>query len=460
MEKISLSEKIADFTTQFSLEQVPLEVQQYAKLMIADAMGCAIAAHDLDNTIAVRKTVKDFGSKSQSTIWGTKDKVGIADAILVNASMIHGMDFDDTHVGGIVHPSAGVVSTAISVGEAVNASGKEVLEAIICGYEIIIRLALAAQGGFHDIGFHGTAIVAPFAAVCVAGKLFHSPKNVIMNALGICGSQAAGLQEFLHDGAAVKKLHPGWGGHSAIYALKLAEYGLTGPNKVFEGEFGLYQTHIGNINGIEKAFSNLGKKWLTQEISVKLYPCCAMTHSFVDCTSYLLSNEAFSLHDIEKIECRIAKRYYSIVCVPDEAKKRPTTEYGMKFSLPYIVAMTLYKHKFSPAEIDGKFVNDSQATELMDKVDCVEDDKVDNVGHFPGWVKITLKNGQTYFKGQRFEQGAKENPISREAIIEKFKNNAQIKLSKQHALELLNTIQNIENIRMDTLLNSLNSWNE
>lgn len=454
----SLSSVIADYTLRFSLEQVPFQIQEYAKYMVLDAMGCAVSAVSLPHAISVRKTVLAVGSQAKSTLWGTDKKVGMADAILANSSLIHGMDYDDTHVGGIVHPSAGIVATAFSVGEAIHANGKEILEAIVCGYEIIIRLALAARGGFHEKGFHGTGIVTPFAAACVAAKLLHYDTSTLINALGICGSQAAALQEFLHDGAWVKKIHPGWGGHSAIYSLMMARNGLTGPQKVFEGEFGLYKTHIGTNKWLQDEFSNLGSKWHTADISIKLYPCCHMIHSFIDCAFKIRQQANFDLDKIQKIECRINKTCYSIVCSPENAKKRPTSDYGMRFSLPYMIAMSFYKGKIGPGEIDLIHMENPEVTSLIDKIQCIPDDTVSNEGHFPGWVKVTFSDGKTCTMDQKYEQGAKENPIKKDSIISKYYNNTALHLPLDKAKKIMENILNLETCcGVDSIIDNLKS---
>ena len=440
MKRRSLSERMARFALDFALEDAPAPVWEHAKLMIADSLGNAMAAYYLEHAVGVRKVALDFGSRPESTLWGTDQKIGLADAVLANASLIHGMDYDDTHVGGVVHPSASVVATAFAAGEATGASGREVLEAIVCGYEIIIRLALAARGGFHDRGFHGTGIVAPFAAACVAGKLLKAELPDLVQALGICGSQAAALQEFLHDGSQVKKLHPGWGAHAALYALRLAQAGVTGPYEVLEGGYGLYQSHLGTVEGVEEAFHDLGKMWLTREIAIKCYPCCHMIHSFVDCVIDFQRQHSWDPANIREMECRIEKRCFHIVCSPEEAKKRPTSDYGMRFSLPYIVAMAALKGKMSPAEIDERYLRDPEVLAMIDKIRCVEDENVKNPGHFPGWIKVTLQDGTVHQLEQRYERGAQENPIQPQDVMEKYKNNAWIHWPREKAGRILEQV--------------------
>lgn len=451
----TVSEKIAEFALNQKISEIPSNVIGYGKLLLMDTFGVAMANQELEHAQAIRKVVTDMESKPVCTLWGSRDKVQIADAVLYNAGLIHGSDYDDTHVASIVHPSAAVVSTAIAVGESINASGQDIYEAILVGWEIIVRLGLAVRGRFHDIGYHGTAIVAPFAAACVAGKLLHVSQEILVNALGICGSQAAGLQEFLRDGSWVKKMHPGWGAHSGIYALNLAKAGFTGPKKVLEGEFGLWKTHCGTAEGA-KEFENLGRVWHTPEITFKLYPVCHMTHSFIDCVRKARDMEQICADEIERIECRIEERCYHIVCEPEEAKKNPETDYMMRFSLPYVVAVALIVGKVSPWEIDLKLAKNFKIREVMNKVVCIADDSKRNPGFFPGWVKIIMKDGAEYVFDQRWEMGTPQNPVDMDAVMTKFQNNLEHFYAQEQIERLSETIQDLDKLEtVDKLLECL-----
>ncbi|MCI8516529.1 MAG: MmgE/PrpD family protein [Hungatella sp.] len=439
----TVSEKIAEFALGQSIQSIPSNVIGYGKLLLMDTFGVAMANLELEHAQAVRRVVENMESKPVCTLWGSGDKAQVSEAVLYNAALIHGSDYDDTHVAGIIHPSAAVVSTAVTVGEATGATGEEIYEAIIIGWEIIVRLGLAARGRFHDVGYHGTAIAAPFAAACVAGRLLKVSKNVLVNGLGICGSQAAGLQEFLRDGSWIKKLHPGWGTHSAVYAVNLARAGFTGPKEVFEGQFGLWKTHCGITEGLE-VFDDLGKVWHTPEITFKLYPVCHMTHSFIDCL--LKAREQLDPESIESIECRIEDRCYHIVCEPEEAKKNPETDYMMRFSLPYVAAVALVHGKVSPWEIDMELARDIRIRELMGKITCIADDEKRNPGYFPGWVKIRMKDKTEQVYDQRWEAGTPQNPVDMDAVMTKFHNNLEHFYTEEQIERLSELIQKMDRL--------------
>lgn len=443
MERIS--EQIAEFALKQSLEDIPANVIGYGKLLLMDTFGVAMANLNAEYAQVISRVVMERQSRAVCTLWGTDHKVQMSDAVLYNAGLIHGSDYDDTHVGGIVHPSAAVVSTAICTGEAAGATGREIYEAIIIGWEVIVRLGLAARGRFHDVGYHGTGIVSSFAAACVAGRLLKVSKAVLVNALGICGSQAAGLQEFLRDGSWVKKLHPGWAAHSAIYAIQLAQAGFTGAKEVLEGEFGLWKTHCGTTDGLEE-FRNLGEVWHTPEITFKMYPVCHMTHSFIDCI--LKAREIYGIkpESIEEIECRIEERCYHIVCEPESVKKKPETDYMMRFSLPYVVAVALDRGKVSPWEINMSLAEDKWIKELMSRVKCVADDSKKNPGYFPGWIKVRLRDKTELILEQLWEKGTPQNPADLDAIMTKFSNNLSAFYSEEQINQISELVQNFDKI--------------
>lgn len=442
----SIAQQIASFALSMHLEDVPQKIIAHGKMLLADTFGVAMSCQDMAHAAAIRKTVEAMGSAPQSTLWGTCEKASMADAVLYNAALIHGADYDDTHVASIVHPSAAVVSTALTVGEYCGATGRQMLEAIIIGWEIIVRLGLAAKGRFHDVGFHGTGIVSPFAAACVAARLLGDSQQTLENALGICGSQAAALQQFLKDGSWTKKIHPSWAAHSAIYALTMARNGLTGPKQVFEGVFGMWMTHCGGIDGLQEEMSDLGRVWHTTEITVKLYPVCHMTHSFIDCMLKLMCREHLTADDIESAQCRIESRCYPIVCTPREAKIRPNTDYMMRFSLPYVVAMAAEKHRFSPREIDLKYASDPKIQNLMDRITCVDDNSKRNPGYFPGYLTVTLKDGRRLTMDQRYEMGTAQNPLNMEAVSRKFSDNLEPFYSKAQINRILESINSFEQL--------------
>lgn len=444
----SLSERIADFACNAKLDSLPPSVIESAKTVLMDVFGVAMTCVELDHARAIRRTLEDLSSSSGCTLWGSQDTASLADAVLYNSCLIHGADYDDTHIAAFVHPSAPVVSVALACGELVKATGREMLEAMVVGWEVIIRLGLATKGRGDDIGFHTTGLLAPFAGACTAARLLGCTKDQLMNALGLCGSQAGALQEFLNTGAQVKKLHPGWGAHSAVYAVLLAKHGLSGPPRVFEGNFGLWQTHFGGTDGLEEAFRDLGESWHIHEIAFKMYPICHDTHSFVDIAIRMRKREGFAAGQIRSVECRIEPRCYDIVCLPLEEKSRPKNDFIMRFSLQYVVAAALLYGCVTPAEIDMRLAADPKLLALIDKVECIPDPEKENPGYLPGWVRVTLEDGSVYTEEQLYEAGSAQNPIDTARVRDKYFANMSHCYTQAQAgriLEIIDHFDTMEN---------------
>ncbi|MFY9141125.1 MAG: MmgE/PrpD family protein [Thermacetogeniaceae bacterium] len=456
MAEKTLAEIIADFTMDLSLDSVPNDVLEHAKRLILDTLGVALVACETEPATIVRDVVVRMDSKPESTLWGTDKKASMADAVLANGTLIHGMEFDDTHVGGIVHPSGVVVNTAITVGEAVGASGKDILAAAICGYEILIRLGLATKGRFHMRGFQTTGVMGSFVASCIAARLLKLPKKDLVNALGICGSQAAALMEFSRDGTWPKKLHAGWPSHCGIYSVLLAEKGFTGPRTIFEGETGIWKSHVGDTEGLMEAFEDLGEVWLTTEVISKMYPVCHYIASFIDITLALREEYGLTADMIDRIECRVDPLEALTIVQPIEAKRRPPSDNAMRYSLPYCIAMAIEKGKVGHQEISPNYLNNPVLEGLMDRVDCIIDENAAVPGHFPGDVKIILKNGKEYHRVQRTETGSAENPLDPNKVIEKFRDNAGLFFSEDKVEKLVQTLSKFEELtKVDDLIADL-----
>lgn len=444
-----MSERIADFACNANLHDIPPSVVEYGKSILMDVFGVALTCVNLGHAKAIWETLDELSNTGNCTLWGGSRTANLADAAMYNSCLIHGADYDDTHIAGFVHPSAPVVSTAIACGELVNASGREILEAMIVGWEVIIRLGIATKGRGDDIGFHTTGLLASFASACTAARLLGVSKEALVNALGICGSQAGALQEFLNSGAQVKKLHPGWGSHCAIYAVLLAKHGLSGPPRVFEGTFGLWKTHFGDVDGLEESFRDLGQTWHIEQVAFKMYPICHDTHSFVDCAIRVMNREGFSADQIRHVECRIEPRCYDIVCMPLKAKTRPQNDFIMRFSLQYVVAASLLFGCVTPAEINMGFANDARVLNLIDKIESVPDPDKENPGYLPGWIKITLNDGREYTEEQLYEAGSSQNPIDIRHVRGKYFLNMKHFYSQAQAEKILDLIQGFD--KMETV---------
>ena len=315
-------------------EQVPDRVRRAASRHLLDALGNAVAGARAGAAPAAVRAAQAMGP-GDALVIGQRGRASRAAAALANGVLIHALDFDDTHAGGLVHASAPVVPVVLVEGGAV--SGEEALTALAIGLETICRLGAAAPHGFHAVGLHATAACGVFAAALTAARLRGLSEAEAVNALGIAGSRASGLLEFLNTGSSTKQLHPGFAASDGIIAAALAEAGATGPASVLEGEYGLYRALARREADRSAILDGLGSRWETTRITIKPYPACQLMHAQLDAAR--VARAELGSGTVEEIVVEAHPDAASIVCTP--GKEKPRSAYDAKFSLPWSVAAML-----------------------------------------------------------------------------------------------------------------------
>lgn len=446
---MTAAEILADFTHELSLSRLPDAVVANAKLRILDTVGIALAATTQDFAPSVLRALEDLGqSPKVSTVIGTRNRVPAPVAALANGALAHGLDFDDTHTASITHASACVVPPALALGEARRLPGRELLVAAVVGWESITRIGAAAPNAFHARGFHATGVCGAFAATLAASRALGLSSRQTVHALGIAGSMAAGIFEYLADGSWVKRLHPGWAGHAGVTAASLARHGFTGPSTIFEGRFGFFRTHLGEGEyDASRLTKGLGEEWETLAISFKPYPCCHYNHAFIDAALALSRGHAIRAEDAEQIECRIAEGQIPIVCEPAAAKRRPRTPYDAQFSLPYAVAVALLDGRVGLESFGPERIRDPNVLRLAERVTYVIDPASEFPRVFPGWVIVRLRDGRVLEAREPLNRGCPANPLSPDEIRAKFRDNAGRVLSGKTVAQLEAMIESLESRR-------------
>jgi 2-methylcitrate dehydratase PrpD len=388
---------------------------------------------------------------------GSDARVAAANAVLAGATLAHGLDFDDTREDAIVHTGCVAVTTALAVGEAVRASGRATLEALIAGVEVMCRVGLAVPGALHARHFHPTAMAGGFAAAAVAGKLYGLDETALARAFGIGGSQASGIIEYLADGSSTKRLHPGWAAHGGVTAARLARAGFTGPETVFEGAHGFYAAFAGGHDAarLDAQLDSLGRRWELSELTLKPYPCGSIAQPYMDCALRLRERHGVKPADVTAIRCRTAAGPVPRLWEPLAAKHAPANGYAAKFSLPYLVAVMLVKGRAGLAEFADEAVRDPEVLALAGRVTYELDPSIDYPRQFVGDVEATLRDGRALRERQDRPTGGPDAPMSREALEGKFRGNAGLALPAAQVARLLETARGLPAAaRLDALVES------
>ena len=420
---MTLARGLAEFAASLDFDQVPPEVVASVRLRTLDILGIALAASAGDSAPSVLAALDGWAAGGDCTVLGAKRTAAAPLAILANGTLAHSLDFDDTHALSITHASAVVVPVALALGEAGGLDGRTVITAAVAGYEAITRLGMAAPGAFHARGWHATAVCGPFAAALVAGRLDGLDAGRLTAALGIAGSFASGLMEYLEDGSWVKRVHPGWAGHAGAVAAALARGGFTGPASVLEGRFGFYHAFLGTEPD-PAPFATLGRTWETPGIGFKPYPCCHLVHAYLDCALELRREHMLAPESIAAVECLVPVGEVPIVCEPRSAKLRPRTSYDAQFSLPFSVASALLDGRVGLDTFSTERLAEPRRLALAELVTHTVDPNAVFPQGFPGWVRVRLQDGRTLEARAPDGRGGVARPLPSEAIVDKFRDNA------------------------------------
>ena len=441
----SVARRYARFVLGLTGAGIPAPVTAKAAVLMLDTLGSCLASSREDFGRAVLDSAERLGGPQESTLIGTKAKAGAASAALANATLAHGLDFDDTREDAIVHTGCVAVTTALAVGEAVGASGRAVLEAMIAGVEVMCRVGLAVPGRFHARHFHPTSLTGSFAAAAVAGRLYHLNEDQLVHAFGICGSQAGGIIEYLADGSWTKRLHPGWAAHAGVAAVILARAGFTGPETVFEGAHGFYQAFAGGSAEatVDALLDTLGHQWELEQLTLKPYPCGSIAQPYMDCALRLREKHQIRPEDIASVSCRTAEGPVPRLWEPLAAKHRPANGYAAKFSLPYLLAVMFVKGRASLAEFTDEAVRDPAVLEVAGKVGYELDPTIDYPRQFIGQVAVRLRDGRRLEESQDHPRGGPDSPMSRDEVEAKFRGNASLVVPDAQASRVISLVGDI-----------------
>jgi 2-methylcitrate dehydratase PrpD len=420
---------------------VPAPVRDRARLHILDGLGLGLASNAYDYGRRAVAGVAAMGAGGPCSVLGRAERLEVRDAALINGILIHGLDFDDTHLASIVHPTAASLPCALSLAESLGASGEALLTAYLAGAETAIRIGAAVKGGFHHVGFHATGVVAHFASAIAAGRLLHLNEEQLVAAQGIAGSTASGIQVFLEEGAWTKRFHPGWAAVAGITAARLAEHGFVGPSRPYEGKFGLFVTHLQSeaqrVN-LDELTAGLGEVWRFGETALKPYPVCHFIHGCADAAIEL--HGEIEAQDIVKVETFLPQPTLHIIAEPAELKQRPSTDYEAKFSAQFVVAKALQLGRFGLAELTPAALSDPATEALARKVLCRADPQAQFPQYYSGSVSIALKDGRELHRRVPINKGAGPRALSAQDIEAKFLANASLWLDQGRAQSALDAV--------------------
>lgn len=442
----TLSSRLATFSAGFRLDAVPDDIRTRARHLILDALGIAIACTQWDFARVTLAGLRELaGPGGDVPVIGHGQSLPLRDAVAMNALLVHGLDYDDTHPAGVIHATTSVLPAALGLATRLGSSGQDLLAAYILGMEATTRLGAAAKGGFHQVGFHPTGLVGTFGCTLASARLLGLDEERTVQAQGIALSFASGSLEFLNDGAWTKRLHPGWAGAAGITAATLAKNGFIGTRAAYEGRFGLYNSHLGALAeqcDLDLVTGGLGQVWETGNVAIKPVPACHFTHACADAASLLSAD--WKGAPVRRIVARVPAGVMKTVCEPIDSKRRPANAYEAQFSIPYSVATGLRFGRFTLDALEPAAYTDPQTLALAALVECEADPKADFPRYYGGEVVVELADGRTLKHSEPINRGAPGRPIGNADIVAKFHDNAARAVDRAHADNILNAVLGLE----------------
>ncbi|MFH1486221.1 MAG: MmgE/PrpD family protein, partial [Chloroflexota bacterium] len=415
-----------------------------AKLLLLDSLGSAVAATTTEWGRTIIELATELGGPGESTVIGTPRRLPAANAAMANGSLIHGLDFDDTYLPAVIHPSCSIIPAVLATGEATRANGRTLILAATAGYETIVRIARAGRNNFFLRHFHTAGVFGPTGAGMGAARVMGLDANTIASTLGIAASLGGGILQTQVDGTAVKVLHPAWGAHGGIVAAKLAAKGFAGPRHIYEGELGFFKTYLGEGNYDLDALTNdLGTSWHMLDISFKFYPGGHAAHFYIESFRCIKGDRNLKPEDVDEICCIVSPRWVNFLFQP--ASYAPPNAYIARFSLPYLVAIALLHDEIAPESFTPQNIADGNILELARKVTYRVAQDADQPQNW-GRVVVKTKAGQTYEHKEKYILGEPEKPATKEDLQRKFQRNAGRLLGTEKTGAILREIDDLENL--------------
>jgi 2-methylcitrate dehydratase PrpD len=420
--RIAVAEHLANKIAALEPARLPAAMRRKCEDLLIDVIGLCVTARQEPY---VKSAVAGFDDEGSGTAIGQPRSMSAAGAAFVNGTAAHGEDFDDTFEGGPVHAGAVIVPAVLAACERYRLHGQAALLGIAVGVETICRLGLVAPKTVHKAGFHPTAIFGAMGAAAGVGAALRLEPRQMIDALGIAGSMASGIIEYLAEGAWTKRLHPGWAAQAGMRAALLGREGFVGPRTVFEGVHGLFHGFAHTTKGdYDALIGDFGARWVTETLAFKPYPCGTMTHPYIDCARRL-ARRGIKPDTIKEMVCEVGEGTVHRLWEPLAAKQRPSNGYGGKFSTPYCIAAGFVRGNVGLDDFSDAAVRDPAMLAVAAKVRYQIDPNNPYPDNFTGHIRVVLADGSVIEERQPHMRGGAHEPLTRADIEEKFVLNAR-----------------------------------
>lgn len=442
---------LARFAAGLRFEDIPAPVVEHAKLCVLDGLGVALFGAGLPWTGHVREVALAEGATPAASFWGTSDRGSVGQAALVNGTAGHAFEMDDIHKESIVHPNSLACPVAFAFAEAAGGmTGRDVLTAIVAGYEVGTRVGNAATMALFLRGFHPQGTSGVFVAAATAGRILGLSAEQMQHALGIAGSMGAGLMA-AQEGAMVKRLHAGRAAESGVRAALLAQRGFTGIMDVLEAGYGGFLSSLSGKPDASRLTAGLGSVWETAEVGFKLFPSVTSIHTALDALDTVMTDQNLDAGDIERISVGCSHMTF----VHTAWSYKPAGVTAAQMNLFYGLAVIALHRDASVRQYAEQRLADPAILDFIPRISAFEDDGLEAMGapfRHAARLELTTRDGRTFRHERLARRGSPEDPVGHAEIVRKFDDNVRTVLSADDAARLRELVTRLDTLDNTTIL--------
>lgn len=453
---MNMTEKLAQYALSISEDSIKPGVKELAKEFFTDCIGCLIAGTKSDAVQIAKHYITTCGGQPTSTILCSGGlKTDVCNAAMVNGIAAHVLDYDDVSNVSYGHPSVVMVPTALSVGEMVNASGKDILMAYITGIEVSAMVGRAVQPDNYKRNWHSTSTLGIFGATAIAGRLLQLNEKELTHAFAIAASESSGIKG--NFGTMTKSLHAGRAASKGIFSAQMAKLGYGSNPDIFQTAGGWGEVTTGKFDeeNMQKYMDNNESEFLNPGITMKPWSSCRLTHNSVDAMLKLMNDYNFDSKNITHVLCKVLPGAKDALKYP-----HPVNTFEGKFSMQYCIALAILNKKLTMKDFNGDPITDPRIINLMDKVEMVVDNTLANGVYInercESEVVVTTTDDKEYIKRVDYGLGDPQNRMSDDDRILKFNDCLELVLNISKTEELKYNLKNIEDLAsIKTLISSI-----
>ena len=436
---------LARFAAALRYEDIPREAVECIKLSVLDSIGCCLFGATLPWTRKVAALAESEGARPVASLMGMGRKSSVSLAVLVNSTAGHAFELDDIHKESIVHPGSLAMPVAMAYAEAAGgAPGRDVITAMIAGYEVGTRVGSAATMSLFLRGFHPQGTSGAFVAAATAGRMLKLDAGQMQHALGIVGSQAGGLMA-AQEGAMVKRFHSGRAGQSGVYSAELARRGFTGITDVLEAHYGGYLSTYSDKPSPQRLTAGLGTVWETVNVGYKPHASVTSIHTALDALADIMREHKLKADDITEVDAGLS--HMTHVHCAWEYKAQGVT--AAQMNLYYGLAVIALDGMAFVDQYREDRLRDPQILDFIKRVRAHVDPEIEGMGAaFRHAARVTVKtrDGRTLKREILHRRGSPENPLKPADVEYKFRNVARACLSQPHTDRVMKLVAALETL--------------